>query len=180
MMRTVRIPFSSQRPWRLKRGDDAALIVAFLQNAWYPPEHIPSITRIYAKRGKSLDGRAELNARFLFCRPVTGRRLREAFGEELCDQIAWHEISPQFGTKSSDVFPPDLNHVGAVLAHHKPKVVLALGKVAAEGLEDGRMFWDGLVPEFELVTGPHPAGRGADVMDRLRACAEKVKSGMMT
>jgi hypothetical protein len=150
-------------------------IVAFLQNAWFKD---PSgVAKIYASHGPDLDRRVRLNEAYLFFGGLTGRNLRIALGEDLCDKIVWENASPKFGGKSSDRFPPDPEHIRKVLDHFKPKAVLVLGAEAARGVADTRKLFDGsgAWTDFVIVTGPHPAGRAPDVMDRLRKCAEKLR-----
>lgn len=61
-------------------------IVAFLQNSWFPAKSIATVKRAYEGR-PTPEGRARLTRAYLFFRCLTGRRLKAAFGEELCDSI---------------------------------------------------------------------------------------------
>jgi hypothetical protein len=140
-------------------------VVAFLQNQWVQdPERVRAI---YARYAGDLERRAELNARFLFLRSVTGRRLREAFGE-LCDRIVWEEITTEIGGVSGAVFPADPGHVRRVLAHFDPAVVLAFGRVARDGLIP-------FIGRRVMVFAPHPAARRPSVFAELRAAAERLR-----
>jgi hypothetical protein len=153
------------------------MIVAFLQNQWFPGLAAKRMEMLYAKHGATPDDRADMNARYLFFRCLTGQRLRDAFGEDLCDKIVWENANPKIGSKSSDRFPPDPEHIRKVLDHFKPKAVLALGAEAGKGVADTRRLFDGsgAWTDFVIVTGPHPAGRAPDVMDKLRACGSKLR-----
>jgi hypothetical protein len=139
-------------------------VVAFLQCQWFKnPEHV---RRIYAAHAGDMDRRASLNARFLFYKSPTGKRLMDAFGG-LCDSIVWEEVSPQIAGESSGCFPADLDHMMKVLMHHKPDIVLAFGRLAREAMASYGY-------EFELICGPHPAARHATVAVELRAMAERL------
>lgn len=137
-------------------------VVAFLQNQWLddPLRAEAMIERTPAVRPRLI--------KYALFQSLTGRRLVEVFGEE-CVEWVWDNASPRIGGESSACFPADMGHVRAVLAEHGPDVVLAFGRVASKavGLLDG---------EFELITGPHPAARGDDVMARLRAMAERLRA----
>lgn len=102
-------------------------VVAFLQNQWFPGRSVPSVERAYRLHGPTPEDRADLNARYLFFRCLTGRRIRAAFGEQLCERIVWENANPKIATEASGVFPPDLDHIRAVVAHFKPAVVIAFG-----------------------------------------------------
>lgn len=150
-------------------------VVALLQNAWM--RDAERAERIFARHAGDPERRAKLVAAYLFFGGHTGRRIYDAFGEEVRHSFVWENASPKLGRQSSDHFPPDPEHIRRVLDHFKPKVVLTLGAVPAKGVADTRRLYSmaGMWSDFTVVSGPHPAGRAPDVMDRLRACAAKVK-----
>lgn len=130
-------------------------IVAFLQNQWFKdPEGIKAMFAEHPER------RERYIEAFLFMGCLTGRRLKSAFGEELCDRIVWEEISPEIGSHASSKFPPDPEHIEAVIRKHQPDVVVCFGKLASDGL---RKTIVRLGPEpisgFRILYGPHPAAR---------------------
>jgi hypothetical protein len=149
-------------------------ILAFLQNQWVKDP--ARVQAIYDRHGDDPDRRAKLNARFLFYRSLTGRRLRAAFGE-LCDEIVWEEASLRKAGKSSGVFPADENHMAECVRHHKPDVVLTFGKVASAALAVvfGTVEVDGKMVDFTILHGPHPAARQDGVMWSLRSMAGAVR-----
>lgn len=153
-------------------------IVAILQCAWVRnPERVRAI---YARHP---DQREDVTARLLFmgyprC-SLTGKRLRDAFGAELCDRIVWEESSTDIGGTSGAVFPPDPRHIEAVIEKHRPGVVLTFGKVADTGLELARLVESpGCVAlrSFLHVRAPHPAARGAGTVRELNAAAAKLRT----
>lgn len=145
-------------------------IVAFLQCQWFRDPN--AVRAIYARRGSNLDKRAKLNARFLFRESLTGRRLTEAFGSR-CRAIIWEEVSTQIGGGSSAVFPADLEHMCAVLNHHRPSVVLAFGKIAADAMR--RIECDGADRPYAAIAGPHPAARYVGIVSDLKLMAQKLE-----
>lgn len=146
-------------------------IVAFLQNQWFKnpaaikaqieeaPARHPHKFKTYA------DAREWYLAAYLFFGCTTGRRLRAAFGEELCDKIIWEEQSPEIGGKASAAFPPDFAHIRGVLERHSPTHVIALGSLASDALT--KILIDDN-PPWNLICGPHPAARFPDIVARLK------------
>lgn len=135
-------------------------IVAFLQNQWFKdPE---GVARMFAENPKR---RERYISAFLFMGCLTGRRLQQVFGEELCDQIVWEEISPEIGGHASSKFPADPAHIERVLRKHAPDVVLAFGKLAGDGLlstlSNPRLRE--LPHGFKILYGPHPAARNGAI-----------------
>jgi len=133
--------------------------VAFLQNAWF---RNPEKVRDQIARGGE-PFRRKLLEYALFAGCLTGRRIRTAFGEDLCGLILWEETTREIAGDPKTVFPADLGHMAQVLADHHPRVVLAFGRIAAEALGSLNPPWTGPV-----VTLPHPAARQPDTLDRLR------------
>jgi hypothetical protein len=157
-------------------ADEEVMILAILQNQWFKePERV---AKMYA-REPTPERRAALNRAFLFYKSLTGRRIKAAFGDELCRKIVWEEASKKVAGKSDGVFPADLEHIAAMINHFKPSVVLTFGKVAADGLLKTMPI---LTHEFEIIGGPHPAARHATVMTELHEMAKRLasrnKSGM--
>lgn len=146
-------------------------IVAFLQNQWFrDPERVKKIIAMTVadeaeRGGKDAEAVREFYiASFLFMGCLTGRRLQEALGEELCDQIVWEECSREIGGQASSKFPPDPDHIHAVLRRHNPHIVLAFGSVATPAVTAAvlktNIKW--------LVCGPHPAARFGNIPAALR------------
>ena len=139
-------------------------ILAFLQNQWFKdPERVRAI---YARRPEH---RQELNARFLFFRSLTGRRLKQVFGD-LTEDIIWENASPEIGGKSSAVFKADLDHVLRLIEGERPDVILTFGKIATSAIFQLKQ---GLYPSEAVISpahvwGPHPAARHPDTLVGLK------------
>jgi hypothetical protein len=137
-------------------------VLAFLQNTWVndPP-----------RCQEVLDGceapaeRRYMTSAWLFMGCTTGRRLKQAFGEDGVYDIVWDNASPKLAGASSGSFPPDPDHIRAVIEEVKPAVVLAFGRVAENGV---RTLWDG-----PFIVGPHPTARG-DVWRGIFRMAEEL------
>jgi len=127
------------------------IILAFLQNQWFKdPE---AARQVFARHPEH---RERLVATYLFMGCLTGRRLLEVFGEELCDEIVWEECSPEIGGKSSSAFPADLDHIRKAIDKHRPDVILAFGKIAGDAMAAIR-------PLTRVIRAPHPAARQGSV-----------------
>lgn len=107
---------------------------------------------------------------WLFFSCLTGKRLERAFGE-LVDDIIWEEVSREIGGFSASAFPPEPEHIEAVLAKHAPTHVIAFGRIAQGAL----LSIHGALPQsFTLIHAPHPAARGPTVIRDLKATAAVV------
>lgn len=124
-------------------------ILAFLQNQWFRD---PEAAR--AAFARHPDRRNDLIRLYLFMGCLTGKRLRQVFGD-LCEEIIWEECSTEIGGKSSTAFPPDLNHMRAAIAKHAPRVVLVFGSLAQGATST--IFRE--FPGLQFIYGPHPASR---------------------
>lgn len=151
-------------------------IVAFLQNQWFrDPE---SVRRMMTENPER---RERYIAAFLFMGCLTGKRLRAVFGEELCDQIVWEEVSPEIGGYAASRFPADAQHIATVICKHKPDVILAFGKIAANGvwaiMNHLKCPNEGAFTAH-FISGPHPAARGTQVLSDLRIVADQLTKYM--
>lgn len=112
----------------------------------------------------------------LFMGCLTGNRIRDAFGEDFCwdsvvaGRVVFEETSKDMGDRPSAVFPPDPKHLVASVRYHRPGLVVALGRVAAQAMEIGEVVAE-LPVGCKIVWAPHPAARGPDTMDKLRRAA---------
>lgn len=148
-------------------------ILAILQNQWFKNPKL--IEKIYERHGGGLDGRAQLNATYLFFRCLTGKRLTDTLGEDLCDRIIWENASTSMGGESAARFGADPAHIVAIICHHKPTIIITFGAVAESGLNEALRRWDefaGREPRFgfEHLTCCHPAARQGAI-PRLRQLA---------
>lgn len=135
-------------------------VVAILQNQYFNnPEKMRRMFEANPERREWLIGAT------LFMGCTTGKRLYTVFGRQWRLDIVWEEASREIGGKSNSCFPADPEHIKAVLAKHKPDVVLAFGKIACDAMKGLSAH----VPKrCKLITGPHPAARHATVMEELR------------
>ncbi len=148
-------------------------VLAFLQNQWFPERSVEGVRRIFWAYPER---RNELIARFLFYRCRTGKVLRHIFGDDWCDGIIWENASPEIGSKPSDAYPADVEHMYRAIMLHKPSMVLAFGRIAGNGLLSVLRFCHELPvaqpSAFKFIVGPHPAARTADVLATLRKMRE--------
>lgn len=141
-------------------------IVAFLQNIWV---NNPDRAReCIARRGEEY--RRRLIAYALFSGCLTGKRLKAAFGEDLCKQILWEEASREIAGNARKVCKPDHAHIAAVLERERPDIVLAFGQMAGAAVAG---LWHG-----PLIYAPHPAARQAYITHELRRAAQKLRSSL--
>jgi hypothetical protein len=141
-------------------------LLAFLQNQWFHnPAKVERLMQVYPDRRESM-------IRFaLFRGCLTGRRLKAAFGEDLCDQIIWEEASPKITGRASDCPPADPAHMAAAIARHQPDVIMTFGRIAEMGMAGIQ------VPRATLrLHGPHPAARGNQTTIQLAHMAEALQS----
>lgn len=140
-------------------------IVAFLQNMWVLPRQVATVSRW----GALSEERERMIAYALFAGCVTGRRLKQVLGEELCEHITWQEASPVIAANPKDYHAPDTIHIRAVLDKHKPKVVLCFTKA-------GEPVIRGIVGDEAMFIGcPHPACRQvSSTLDALRRVKENI------
>lgn len=144
------------------------MILAFLQNMWVrDPERIK---RDIAKHGEELRLRFIEYALFAGCK--TGRNLRKAFTEEVCDQIVWEETTREIAGDPKTIFPADLEHIAKCFQVHQPKVVLTFGAIAGEAV---RPVLCKLDPKPHHIHAHHPASRHVDSYKTLIEAAAKLK-----
>jgi hypothetical protein len=148
---------------------DGPAVLAFLQNVWVKdPERL---RRWFAEKGE--DYRLKMLARLLFMVGLTGRRLRHAFGDDLCRTIVWEECSREIGGHAASVFPADMGHIRAALELHRPAVVLTFGVVAATALASLAVG-----AAWKHIPLPHPAARQAGTVAKLAAGASLLREAL--
>lgn len=88
-------------------------ILAIMQNQWFRDP--AAVEKVLARHpGK----RNEFIKRFLFAGCLSGKRLRETFGD-LCDAIVWEEASRNMANHSAGAYAADLAHIQASIDEHK-------------------------------------------------------------
>lgn len=150
-------------------------VVAFLQNVWVrDPEHVRrSITRGVERYGESF--RRRYIARLLFMGCLTGRRIKAAFGEELCRSIVWEEVSREILGDPRIVPAADDAHIQSVLDTLKPGVVVTFGRVAQDAIARTTPR-----PARHHIIAPHPAARQASVPGALALAAEHLRTALLS
>jgi hypothetical protein len=135
--------------------------VAFLQNQWgrITPERQARINDM------SVRAHTRFVDKCLFGGCASGWNITQAFVEGICD-IKWQDCTRLVASRSSGSFPPDHDHIRAVLDFYRPCVVLAFGKVAEKALRRRQAEYG-----FRLIVGPHPTARQAGVMSEIERMA---------
>lgn len=138
-------------------------VLAILQNMYVnDPERVKALIA----RTPEVRRRMITYALFAGCR--TGRVLKNVFGEDCPRRFVWDESTREIAGDTRTVYPPDPEHLRAVLVEVDPDVVLAFGKIASSALAP-------LVPGEKLIIGPHPTARQPDTLQRLRWMADSLK-----
>jgi hypothetical protein len=137
-------------------------ILAVLQNMW-----VKDPERVKAMLARTPQARRRVIHFSLFAGCRTGRVLKSIFGEDRCREIVWEESTTEIASNPRDIFPPDIDHLKAVLAEIRPDVVLSFGRIASVALSQ-------MVPAEKLIVGPHPTARQGDTLHRLRNMAARL------
>lgn len=137
-------------------------ILAFLQNQWFKnPAAVKAMFDRYP------DKRNELIKRFLFSGCVSGQRLRETFGSDLCNSIIWEEASKNIASYSSGKFSADLDHIRSAVQEYSPALIICFGKLAGDAVKSLNL-------STPVYYAPHPAARG-NTIQALRDIAIALK-----
>jgi hypothetical protein len=151
-------------------------IVAFMQNMWLKdPE---SFRRSY-ERQHALSVAAAENYRSriiryaLFAGCISGRRLKVAFGDELCDRIIWDETTREVADNPRTILPVDLNHISDRIQDTHAEVIITFGAIARDAVDQIKLpFHRGAGTIINCV---HPAARGPDTMLKLHCAANDLR-----
>lgn len=156
-------------------------VVIFLQNMWFKDP-----VRMKQQLDVSFKGNREKFIRtWLFWSCKTGEALQRSFGDAVIGHagVVFEEQSPEMGDCASSAFPPDHDHIQAVLDKHKPVCVVALGNMAARALQtirDTPLIDSSGHRKFHFITGPHPAARGRGVGDELIRIGDEIRRVLYT
>ena len=135
-------------------------VLAFMQNQWVrDPEQL---RRILARHDE--DFRRRMIHKLLFAGCLTGRRIRAAFGDDLCRSIVWEEASREITGASNGCPDADVEHMQAAFDQVKPDIVLTFGRLAERGFM-------GVRGEYVWIKAPHPASRDQFVTRQLAGAA---------
>lgn len=136
------------------------MIVAFLQNPWFPAHTHPTLVAKYRDR-------QDFHRRILGG-SVTGKRLIAAFGD-MYDKIHWDNANWRHTSVANGKLPADLEHIDRVLTNNMPDLVLAFGKVAENAISPmvGKFG-------FTMIACPHPSAFG-NTSGNLTMLAKRVR-----
>ena len=150
---------------------DKPEVLAILQNQWFKnPERV---REIYASHNGDRIRDSKFRAAALFMGCLTGRRIAQAFGDEWRHRIAYEEASPVITQYASASPCFDALHIRHAMNFWKPKVVIAFGKTALNGLRVAtKLPLDGW--SFKTIIAPHPAARHPGVALELSAAAQEL------
>lgn len=158
-------------------------VVGFLQNQWFRD---PDRAKLLLNRCQEHEecphaGRERFIRDMLFFGCLTGKRLEQAFGEDLCGHggIVWEESSRHVGGRADSSAPADAEHMAEVIGRHKPRVIVTFGETARCGLALAMRVLlttdRDLLTGLELLHGPHPAARGGTVSQELQAVTDQLR-----
>lgn len=135
-------------------------VVAFLQNAWFPPDTRLEIICKYIS-----DDRFR---RRVLAKGYSGKRIIKIFGEKLFNTIIWNNVSLEVGAKSDHCGKPDLEHVESVVKIHRPQLILAFGKVAENTLRF--LYKQDRIKNVVILSTKHPNARHFPDSELQRFC----------
>lgn len=151
-------------------------ILGILQNQWFHnPERMKHILATQFK-----GNREKFTRTFLFFGCLTGRRLQNCLGEELCSEIIWEECSPEMGGFAASKFKPDLVHISLTINNLRPNIIIAFGSIAQSAFGCGGITLNQEVCTTHYLQAPHPAARQPDVIAKLcelRETITKIRQG---
>lgn len=101
-------------------------ILAFLQNAWFPPWVSKNHVKLYIENDSF--------RKKVLARSFTGRKLIRTLGEELYTKIIWDNISHEVGDYPGFCGIPSEDTVLNKIVLHRPKLILAFGRVSTQTL----------------------------------------------
>jgi hypothetical protein len=152
-------------------------VLAFLQNQWFKdPEGVKAMldrqrpVSQFTQEQMREAVRRRFIAYALFAGCLTGRRLKSALGEKWCKAIVWEEANRVIAGDAKTFYPPEVEHVLARVKTEAPDIVILFGKSNHALVPDIAGVFAGLV-----LTAPHPAARGGDVLDGLAAVRRKLE-----
>ena len=86
--------------------DNKPVIVAFMQNMW-----VKDPVKVQAMIDRHPDKWNWYVKAFLFSGCITGRRIKQAFGEELANSIIYEECTKEIADNPKTICKPDLKHI---------------------------------------------------------------------
>jgi len=140
-------------------------ILAFMQNAWFPPGTPQRIIDRYHDD-------SEFHIKVL-SKTMSGRRLMKALGDELYKKIIWDNTTREVASQPSGNPGADLMYMRQRILAHKPDAIIAVGQVAYDAMIKMRKE-DPVKHNFARILMPHPNKRGI-TSDELKEEARKVQ-----
>jgi len=145
-------------------------ILVIMQNQWFkdPVRAGHTLERLVNLEGK-VKGRNRFVASMLFMGCKTGNVIRRVFGD-LLEMMDFDEAHPELGASAKSNYGFDVEHIRWAIEARKPGIILALGKVAQEGVKAVLEIPDLDTGEgVHVVTAPHPAARQRGTIDQIKA-----------
>lgn len=146
-------------------------VVAYLQNMWVKePDKVQALLDRHKDNPMYWNKMCKL---LLFAGCITGRRIKDAFGDLVNDMI-FDETTKEIAGDSKKIFKPDYFHIESSLNRLKPDVVICFGAIAAKAVTN---VIDNGGCEFvpAIITAPHPAARQPDTVPKLKAAAKQLR-----
>lgn len=157
----------------------ACRAMMLLQNQWFNDVDRAKVTlSMYKEHKGERWGWNRFVRDMLFMGCLTGKRIKAAFGEDLCydESVVFEETSTDMGGHPSSVFPPNESHLVKSLEKYRPKVIVAFGVLACEALKLPKVRVAVSMGNIKVIETCHPAARGSDTLARLTTAATALEA----
>lgn len=131
-------------------------IVAFMQNPWFKPGTSIRHIKLYSE--------SQYFHRAVLANSMSGKRLLQAFGEELYNQIWWDNANPVAATIATGKFEANYDHMIKVLIRQNPRLVIGFGQEANMAITQ-LLVTEKFPGEIESLACHHPNARGKTQQD---------------
>lgn len=138
------------------------VIVAFMQNPWFPPGTKKEVVDRYLSD-------QDFHRRLL-ARTMSGRRLLDAFGPDMFGRIHWDNVAPTAAEEANGKTDVDAEHIERVLNRVKPDLIICFGKLAEWAITNS---FEGDGKKYLLCHHPNARGKtSADMAEFVIRVAE--------
>lgn len=149
-------------------------ILVFMQNMWVKE---PAKVQVVLDRHKDKpDFWNRMVKSLLFSGCITGKRIKQAFGDLTTDMI-FDESTKEILNNPRDVPKADLVHMRNTILRIRPDAILTFGNHAAKGLDkiitSPYVFYHIRIPKH-IFNAPHPAARQPETITRLKNIAQSI------
>lgn len=139
------------------------IILAFLQNLW-----VKNPVKVQDMFDRNPERRNDLLRFLLFHGGLTGKRIKQAFGEDLAYEIIYEECTKEIANNPKTICKPDLKHIEESLLRIDPDLVITFGDIAYKSILKNTVY--GLT----IIKAPHPAARQSDTVHKLKLVAKRI------